>query len=237
MSEHNNDVFYLLLKLKSYLLSLIDSNEDCDGTLNFTKEFLERKHPEVKDHVIKLLVDNGIQNDCEIVFNEKIQFRFKQIAEELERNVDLKELFNSADIDAHDFMEQNKLVEEYKKIRERKLKQIVGLLINLAKIWSARSKLEKDVDDYSLLDEEELLRPSELKKLKRLDENTTLSYDMIISLTKHYLKELADYYFEYGGNESLDRFLRDIDSLRNFVSEKYEKLFEEHGLKDPPAKN
>lgn len=76
MDSQKQDLFFILLRLKSYLISLIDKAENCENEFKFTEEFLERCFPEEKTEIINILEDNKIYGDCDIVFNDKIHLVF-----------------------------------------------------------------------------------------------------------------------------------------------------------------
>jgi hypothetical protein len=96
-----------------------------------------------------------------------------------------------------------------------------------------RNELENNIEDFSLLDEEELIRPDELKELDKLDEATSSSYATISKLTEIYLEQFADYYFRFGGDIPLNDFIGNLDKLKKKVLSSYKDLYrnlgDEHG--------
>ena len=79
MAYEQFDMFIILLKLKSYLISLIDDPSLSIQVLSTQKNTLLRKYPERKEEVIQLLKENKIESDGQIAFDENIQHKFKEI--------------------------------------------------------------------------------------------------------------------------------------------------------------
>lgn len=114
--------------------------------------------------------------------------------------------------------------------REQKLKEIVTILLQLARLWTQRSALEENVDDFSFLDEEELIRPDEIKELGKLDNDTFRSFNTISKISNLYLEQLIEYYFQFGGDLALPEFIDELETLKNLVKQKYNNLFNNSGL-------
>src|SRR5690554_885614 len=224
------DLFFVLLKLRSYLVSLINTPEECDDSFNYTEEFLERRYPEIKDEVLDILISNGINSDYDIAFNEKIVFKFKDIVAESEKGMDISELLKKFDIDAISLERDRKKLENFKNLREREINKIIETLFQLAANWAVHRELENKVDDYSTLSEEELIRPEEEKNYDRLGKNTYASFDKISKLTEKYIHLLTDYYFQYGGDLTLIEFVEELERTKVEVFKKYAELFKKHGL-------
>ena len=224
------DLFYVLLKLRSYLVSLINSTEECDESFIYTEEFLVRRFPEMKEEVMELLIENGISNDCDIAFNEKIVFKFKDMVSGAEKQTDITTLLKKFDIEAISLERDRKKLESFKNERERELNKVIETLFQLAANWAVHRELENKVDDYSTLSEEELIRPEEEKSFDDLGKNTTLSFDKISKLTEKYIHLLTDYYFHYGGDLTLIEFVEELDKIKASVFKKYAELFKKHGL-------
>ena len=235
MEFENSDIFFVLLRLKSYLISLLDNPDSCDDSFEYTHEYLERRYPEQKEYIIDLLMENGITNDCEIAFNEKIHLKFRDIALKNEPHVSLNKMLDELEIKASTFDEREKAIDDYKNSRERKLKSIVEVLYQIARLWASRNELENKVDDYSALEEEEVIRPSEEETLTNLDERAVMSFFTLSKLTKIYLEMLADYYFEYGGDIALREFADSLDDYKSYVEKKYKNLFRISGLNNDPG--
>jgi hypothetical protein len=228
MSQENFDLFLTLIKLKSYLISLVDQPEDCYRNFDLTEEYLKRRCPDKREDILELLKKNKINSDSDIAFDETIHEKFKEIAA-LESNlVDLHTLFEKLEIDAKSLFSQEIL----KTQREERIKEILKVLFHLAQNWVARKELESDVEDYSILEEEEVIRPEEEKKLTNLDTYNSISYNNISSLSKKYVEQLTEYYFQYGGDISLVDFVNYLTDLKRIITKKYMELFKEHGL-DP----
>lgn len=228
MKQTSFDLFLILIKLKSYLISLVDQPEDCYKNFDLTEEFLKRRCPEKYEEIIELLKKNKINSDSDIAFDETIHEKFKEIAA-LESNlVDLPTLFEKLEIDSKNLFSRKVL----KTQREEKIKEILKVLFHLAQNWVARKELENDVEDYSMLEEEELIRPDEEKQLSNLDTYNSISYNNISTLSKNYIDQLAEYYFQYGGDIALVDFVNYLTDLKKIITKKYMELFKEHGL-DP----
>ena len=225
-------LYFILLRLKSYLVSLIDNPEECSDDFVYTEEYLNRRFPERLEEIIDTLKKFDINCDCDIAFDQNIQVKFKAIVEKENSKIDLETLLNNSEIQPPELLIKEKQLDKFKKEREEKIKAILTSLFQLSKIWVAHKNLQTDIDDYSVLDEEEILRPEEIEELKRLDVDSALSFDVISKLTQTYLNELSDFYFQFGGNINLHGLINDLGKLKIDVEKKYDKLFREHGL-DP----
>lgn len=230
MSNEQFDLFLILLKLKSYLISLIDHPSAAADSLEYTEEFLERKFPDKKDEVIELLYSFNIKNDAEIAFDEKIHHKFKEMVKGKERAYQLSSILEKLNIDSIQETIKDKTIEEIKLARDEKLKGIVSLLLQLARIWAKRSEIEGEFDNISFLDEEELIRPEEEELLNKLDKDTSASFNSISRITQLYLEELIEYYFKFGGDVSLSKFINELEELKGVVKTKYKELFKQSGL-------
>ncbi len=237
MSVEKSNLFLTLLKLKSYLASMIDERSDNYNNFNFTEEYLDRKLPDKKDEIISLLEDNGIYSDIEIAFDEKILFKFRAIAEKTKANISLLNLLNKLEIEAKDSVVKEEARTNFITDREKKLGEILDLLFQLATNWAMLKELEDKVDDYSILDEEEVIRPEEERNLSTLDGNTSRAFDIISELTKKYIQMLTDYYFTFGGDIALKKFVNELGNTRNLVAKKYFELFKKYGLDEDGLKN
>ena len=224
------DLFYILLKLRSYLVSLINSPEECDDSFSYTEEFLERRYPEMKEEIMELLITNGINSDYDIAFNEKIVFKFKDMISGTEKRTDISSLLKKYDIDAISLERDRKKSESLKNERERELNKVIETLFQLAANWAVHRELENKVDDYSTLSEEDLIRPDEAKSYDTLGKNTYASFDKISKLTEKYIHLLTDYYFHYGGDLTLIEFVEELEKIKVTVFKKYADLFKKHGL-------
>ena len=232
MESEQFDLFVVLLRLKSYLVSLIDTPDDCKEDFEYTIEYLDRKYPGRREEVISLLRENEIEYDCDIVFDGQIHLKFKEMALGLGSKVDIETLLKNLDLFSQLTDKREKELDKMRFQRESKLQNIVTLLIYLVRIWNKHKDIEVSFDDFVTLDEEEVIRPEERKKLDVLGKDTSLSFDNISGLTKQYIELFTDYYFNYGGNVSLEQFLRDLDSIKKTVTDNYQNLFKKHGL-DP----
>jgi len=228
------DLFYILLKLRSYLISLINSPDECDDSFSYTEEFLERRYPEMKEEIMELLLSNDIKNDCDIAFNEKIVFRFKDMLSGSEKRTDITSLLKKFEINTISLERDKKKTESYRNVRERELNKVLEALFQLAANWAVHRELENKVDDYSTLSEEDLIRPEEEKSYDDLGKNTEISFDKISRLTEKYIHLLTDYYFHYGGDLTLIEFVEELDKIKVSVFKKYAELFKKHGLEGLP---
>ncbi|KAB2837641.1 MAG: hypothetical protein F9K45_12440, partial [Melioribacteraceae bacterium] len=161
MDSDKKDLYFILLRLKSYLISLIDNAENCDNEFKFTEEFLERCFPDEKNEIINLLENNKIFGDCDIVFNDKIHLVFKKIALQNNSKLDLESILHKFDINSEELIGSQKEIENYIAERENNLKLILETLFNLAKEWAAHKEIESNVDNYSILNDEDVIRPDE----------------------------------------------------------------------------
>lgn len=230
MNQEKYDLFVILLKLKSYLISLMD-----DASLEYTgfeysEEFLIRKYPERKEEILELLKANEIESDGQIAFNENIQQKFKEIIIGLESSQKLSDILEKFQIVSISDTLKEITLDSIKQAREQKLKEIVSILLQLARIWAKRTEIESNIENFSLLDEEDLIRPEELAELDHLDNETSASYVTISKLTEIYLEQLAEYYFKFGGDVSLIKLIDNIDEFKQAVTTKYQNLLREHGL-------
>lgn len=230
METEKFNLFIFLLKLKSFLVGIVDSPEDCERDFQFTEEFLKRKLPDRKDEIIEMLRSNNIEGDCDIVFNDKIHFKFRDMTQPDEASTSLESVLKKLEIKTQHLVSDAKIISNYQKLREEKLNGILALLFELAKSWAEHREIENQFDNYAILDEEEMIRPEEEKKLFNLDKKTLRSFRVISANTEKYIDQLIDYYFNYGGNQNLDEFVEDIKKLGQVVRNRYIELFRKHGL-------
>lgn len=230
MESDKPDLFFILLKLRSYLVSLLNSPEENDNSFTYTEEFLERRYPEYKEEVIQLIISNGINNDFDIAFDEKIVFRFKDMVAGSEKRTDLPELLKKLEIESLSIESENKKKTSYVNERERELNKVLETLFQLAANWAVHGELENKADDFSTLSEEELIRPEEEQSFDTLGRNTNTSFENISKHTEKYLNLLTDYYFRYGGDLTLIEFVTNLDKIKADVFGKYAELFKKHGL-------
>ena len=229
MSNEPNNILFTLLKIKSFLLSMLESVEDGSDNLELTEEFLERRFPDSKEEILEILISHGISTDAEIAFDQKIHLKFKNISDELDGKQTLEELLHEFEIVIGQD-KKDKVLDSMKLEREEKLKILVSHLLKLAKVWTIHNQIEAEVDDYSKLTDEELIRPDEENNFEQLTEKTAESFTIISSLTHQYLELFAEYYFNYGGDIPLENFLKELEELKKFTAGKYRDLFIKHGL-------
>ena len=230
MHSEQFDLFLILLKLKSYLVSLVEPGINSGNSFDYTEEYLERKYPEHKEEIMELLTKNDIQGDKEIVFDEKMHLKFKEMLKTKGIVSDLPSILEKYNIETIEETLRDKTLSEIKSAREQKLKEIVTLLLQLARNWAQRGELENNVEDFSLLEEEDLIRPDEQKELGKLDNDTTASFKVITKLSHLYFEQLIEYYFAFGGDVMLNDFVNGLDSFKLYVDNKYKDLFKNSGL-------
>jgi len=230
MSEQPFNLFFTLLRLKSYLISLIDDPEKCNSGFYFSEEYLERCFPERKEEIISLLRENGIENDCDIAFNHSIQAKFKEIAKIESPSISLKDIFNEMDVDAENFLAHEIALDEIISERESDAIEIIKILFQLSKNWAAHKNVQNEASDFLTLDEEDLLRGDEMNKLENLIMGETYSFQSISELSKQYIMHMAQFFFKHGGDISLNKFIEFLRGLPKEVSKKYSNLFKDHGL-------
>jgi len=232
MSSEQFDLFLILLKLKSYLVSLIDHPSLGNRSLEISEEFLDRKFPEKKDEILELLSSYNIHSDSEIAFDEKIHHKFKEMVRGKEKAYQLSSILEKFHIDSIEDTLKDRTVEKLRSERDQKLKELVGLLLQLARIWAQRSEIEGDVDNFTLLEEEDLIRPEEEEHLGKLGKDTSASFNTISKITQLYLEQLVEYYYKFGGDVELSEFIQGLDKIKLIVKQKYNDLLKQSGL-DP----
>ncbi len=229
---NDEDLLITLLRLKSYLLSLIDSPSEGNDSLEYSEEYLLRKFPEQKEKIILMLKQNEIYSDAQIVFDNNIQNKFQNLVKNDFDDKNLDEILSRFGINAGRLLQLTEWSTDFKEEREKHLKQLVSILIKLANEWVSRKGIEESFDDYSTLAEEEVIRPEELEQLYSLDYETGLSFSKLSTLTLIYLKLFVDYLFEHGGNISLKNFQEKLLRISNNIDVKYKNLFDQSGLTD-----
>ncbi|MFH1196961.1 MAG: hypothetical protein V1720_14780 [bacterium] len=235
MPGDNFNLFHTLLKIKSYLLSLIEDAE-AGKSFFYTEEYLDRFYPDKKEEVIDLLQLHGITSDSEIAFDDRVHFKFQKMVKKVQPHIDLKDLLHNFEIELVEPGKKEDDLNRIKTDRSERLRRILELLFKLAKNWAMHQEIESRVEDYSKLDEEELIRPDEKRNLEQLGSSSTLSFNLISELTTNYIEMLTDYYFRYGGDLSLVEFLEHIDYIKKEVKTKYIDLFKRHGLDESKLK-
>lgn len=224
MNTDKVDLFVKLVKLKSYLVSMIDNYNDSPESLYHTEEFLDLRYPEEKDEIIALLKENNIFSDREIVFDTQIHMKFKSIAEGIPRGVSLDKIFEKVGISSGEFESIEEFLDNYKNQREEDLKNIVEMLLQLAKLWVSHLEIENSADDLLALHEEEVIRPEENEEMEDISKNSESSLMKLTAMTKKYLELLSNYFFNYGGDIQLKSFLFDLEKYIKKVEDRYQKL-------------
>lgn len=227
MSEGNYDLFFVFLRLKSYLISIMDDPAESNESFEITNEYLLRKYPDEAEYIISLMTEKGIVSDGEIAFDPLVHVKFKEIVKEQSGGKDLPVILNSLQINMVDESTLFEL-EGMKKIRAFKLNYIIKILMQLIKTWSSHNELEKRVKDLSELSDESLIRPEETEKLEILGKKTEMSQRKIVMLTEKYLELMTDYYFNYGGNFHLHNFIDNMSGFEEKVIAKYRELINKH---------
>ncbi len=232
MSENNEDIFFILLRLKSFLLAMMDSPENCLQDFTYTEEYLERKYPEKAEEILSLLNEHNLTTDCDIAFNEKVHLVFKDIAASYLNKLDLNSILSKYEIKTLPAETKDTELERLRIEKEQKIKRIVLTLFQVAKIWSSHNEIDSTIDNFSFLEDIELIRPEELKKLSELDRSSQTSFKTIKELTSNYITAMIDYLFRYGGDFTLKEFSENLEELNKLITEKYNELFNSSGLKD-----
>ena len=197
MNDSQYDLFIVLLKLKSYLVSMVEEGVQYPKEYYFTEEYLELKYPEQKDEILNLLSKFNLNCDKDIVFNERVHQVFRDMAGSISHNIKLENILKEQNISSINFDEVEKYLENFQHTRDENLKNIIATLLNIVKNWSGYQQIEKEVDDYIALDEKEVLRPDEESKYESLDRDAEIILDKITVNTKDYLASMVDFLFQY----------------------------------------
>ncbi len=230
MNNEKYDLFMLLLKLKSYLVSMVDDDTDDSSGLYYTEEYLRAKYPDKKDEVLSMLHRYKLESDYEIVFNEQVHHIFKSMVDGESNVRNLDNILKQQKINSFSPSEVEKFLENFQLNRNNTIKEMVGLLLNVTKLWSDYHEIESQVDDYIELDEKEVLRPDEEEKFQALDKTASKSLDEISLLTKEYLELWIDFLFKFGGDVQLREFTAQFEKLKESVDYYYNELFLKSGL-------
>ena len=230
MAAYQSEILLTLVKLRYFLISLIESPEECYDNFNISEEFFERRNIINGNELLEKLQDNGINNDCDIAFNKDIHNIFKIVSQDFSSNPDLKSMLEEFEIEVNEALIKEDNISKFRREREEKLNEIINILFKLAKEWSMHHEIEDSIDDFNALDDVELLRPDEEKQLDVLGDNSVYSFDIISKQTEKYIELLSDYYFKYGGDLILAGFVNDISNLKSVVAKKYSNLSKENGI-------
>ena len=230
MAAYQSEILLTLVKLRYFLISLIESPEECYDNFNISEEFFERRNIINGNELLEKLQDNGINNDCDIAFNKDIHNIFKIVSQDFSSNPDLKSMLEEFEIEVNEALIKEDNISKFRREREKKLNEIINILFKLAKEWSMHHEIEDSIDDFNALDDVELLRPDEEKQLDVLGDNSVYSFDIISKQTEKYIELLSDYYFKYGGDLILAGFVNDISKLKSVVAKKYSNLSKENGI-------
>ncbi len=230
MPTNQSEILLILVKLRYYLVSLIQSPEECFDNFNISEEFFERKNLTNGEELLSKLQENGVNNDCDIAFNKDIHNIFRIVAQDFSTNPDLNSMLKDFEIKTNELHMKEDNISKFQRKREENLNEIIATLFKLAKNWSMHHEIENSIDDFNVLDDVELLRPDEEKQLDVLGDNSVYSFDVISKQTEKYIELLTDYYFKYGGDLILAGFVNDISNLKSEVAKKYSNLSKENGL-------
>jgi hypothetical protein len=230
MKKTKDNLFLTLLKLKSYLVSMIDEPAEHYSNLKMTEQYLDLKFPAKRAEVIELLEDNNIYSDSEIAFDEKIIFKFRAMVNKSKAKTGLLDILNKLEIETKDMVLNEAERISYATEREQKLSEILYVLFQLATNWEILKDLEDKADNFSALNDVDAIRPEEEKSLDALDNTTEKAFNTISQFTKRYIELLTDYYFSYGGDISLKDFVEDLEKTKKSVARKYIDLFQKYGL-------
>ncbi|MFH0735582.1 MAG: hypothetical protein V1773_11905 [bacterium] len=228
----NFDILFTLLKLKSFLLSMLENQDEPEKDFTFTREYLERKNPDRADEIIDILVAHNLVNDYDIAFNEKVHLIFKDIAALYNTSLDLNSILKKYDIETLQSGLKDAELEKTRIEKEQKIKKIVLVLFQTAKLWSTHNEIDNFIDNFSFLEDIDLIRPEEVKKLSELDKSSQVSFGAIKALTFSYINFMIDYLFCYGGDLTLKEFSDELEEVRTLINKKYNELFKSSGLKN-----
>ena len=192
-----------------------------------TEEFLDLRFPQDKEEIISLLKENSVLSDREIVFDTGIHIKFKNIVEGIPKGMSLESIFEKVGISSDEFESIEAFISKYKNQREEELKEIVEILLQLAKLWVNHLEIENSVDDLLALHEEEVIRPEEGAVMANADKSSVSSLMKLTALSNKYLDMLSNYFFNYGGDIQLKTFLFDLEKFIKKVEGKYENLINE----------
>lgn len=237
MEHKHTDLFLLLLQLKSYLVSMIDTPEKCAGSFNFTEEFLQRRYPELEIKILDLLQEQGLNDDCDIIFDERAHIKFQEIVRAEQPQLSLEKIIEKSGIDSSGIEIINNYLSKYQSTRDRNLQIIIGQLFQIIKAWAHLQIAEEKFDELSALLELDVIRKSETEELEKVGEIADSTHSRITSLSHKYLKMLSDYYFDFGGNIELKNFIDQLELFKKDVEKKYAELFEVHGLNNESSPN
>src|SRR4030042_2865105 len=148
MEPERIKLYFILLRLKSFLVSFLDSPEDCEDNFIYTEEFLGRRYPDKREEIINMLREYDVKNDCEIAFDHNIQFKFRAMVDKGNTKVDLEIVLNNLEIEINDSLLKDKEIGKIRLKREEEIKNILASLFKLSKIWIAHKHLQSDIDDY-----------------------------------------------------------------------------------------
>jgi hypothetical protein len=208
---------------------MIDEPAGNNESLAVTEEYLNLKFPDKKDEIIGLLKKNNIVSDSDIAFDEKIVFIFRKIALTPETQSGITTILNDLDIEAKDITlneaEQINITAE----REKRLSEILFILYKLANHWEILKGLEDKADSFSILNNEDVLRPEEENRLDELNASTAKVFSTLALLTGKYIELLAGYYYSNGGMEVLNDFVGTMEKTKKLIGKKYIALYKSHG--------
>ena len=108
MAAYQSEILLTLVKLRYFLISLIESPEECYDNFNISEEFFERRNIINGNELLEKLQDNGINNDCDIAFNKDIHNIFKIVSQDFSSNPDLKSMLEEFEIDEGQNTEESK---------------------------------------------------------------------------------------------------------------------------------
>ena len=148
MSAESFDILFTLLKLKSFLLSMLDNQDEPEKDFTFTREFLERKYPDRADEIIDILMEHNLFNDFDIAFNEKVHLIFKEIAAVYNTTLDLNSILKKYDIEILQNELKDSELEKIRNEKEQKIKKIVMVLFQTAKLWSSHNEIDNFIDNF-----------------------------------------------------------------------------------------
>ena len=121
MAAYQSEILLTLVKLRYFLISLIESPEECYDNFNISEEFFERRNIINGNELLEKLQDNGINNDCDIAFNKDIHNIFKIVSQDFSSNPDLKSMLEEFEIEVNEALIKEDNISKFRREREEKL--------------------------------------------------------------------------------------------------------------------
>ena len=131
MAAYQSEILLTLVKLRYFLISLIESPEECYDNFNISEEFFERRNIINGNELLEKLQDNGINNDCDIAFNKDIHNIFKIVSQDFSSNPDLKSMLEEFEIEVNEALIKEDNISKFRREREEKLTNLLEGCVSL----------------------------------------------------------------------------------------------------------